>query len=72
MGNKKHITIALIGGLALVAGVAALFYTGFFAPGSLKSGSFETVVAHRGEVLSSTLATGVVEISRIKSLVVFK
>ncbi len=61
MGNKKHISIALIGGLALVAGVAALFYTGFFAPGSLKSGSFETVVAHRGEVLSSTLATGVVE-----------
>ena len=52
MGNKKHITIALIGGLALVAGVAALFYTGFFAPGSLKSGSFETVVAHRGQRFS--------------------
>ncbi len=61
MGNKKHISIALFGGLALVAVFAVMYYTGVFAPGSLKSGSFETVVAHRGEVLSSTLAAGVVE-----------
>lgn len=61
MGNKKHISIILLGGFVFIALLATVYFTGGFTPDSLKSGSFETVVAHRGEVLSSTMANGVVE-----------
>lgn len=61
MGAKKNISIVLIAAFALVALVAFLYFSGVFVPDSLKSGSFETVVVHRGDVISTTQASGIVE-----------
>lgn len=61
MGAKKNISIVLIAAFALVALVAVLYFSGVFVPDSLKSGSFETVVVHRGDVISTTQASGIVE-----------
>lgn len=61
MGNSKKLSIVLIAVIALIALSAIIYFSRIFAPGSIKSGSFETVVVHRGEVLSTTPASGVVE-----------
>lgn len=62
MGTKRTISIVLIF-IVVVTLLAVLLYlfTGILTPNSLKPGSFETAVVHRGDVISSTQATGVVE-----------
>lgn len=61
MGNTKKLSIVLIAVIALIALSAIIYFSRIFAHGSIKSGSFETVVVHRGDVLSTTAANGVVE-----------
>ncbi len=61
MGTKKNLSIALITVFALVALAVILYFSRIFVPDSLQSGTFETVVVHRGDIISSTQATGVVE-----------
>lgn len=61
MGNTKKLSIVLIAVIALITISAIIYFSRIFIPGSIKSGSFETVVVHRGEVLSTTPANGVVE-----------
>ena len=61
MGAKKNISIVVISAFVLIALVVILYLSGVFVPDTLKSGSFETVVVHRGNVISTTQATGIVE-----------
>jgi len=61
MGNTKKLSIVLIAVIAIIVLAAIIYFSRIFAPGSIKSGSFETVVVHRGEVLSTTPANAVVE-----------
>ncbi len=61
MGTKKNLSIALITVFALVALAVILYFSRIFVPDSLQSGTFETVVVHRGDIISTTQATGVVE-----------
>jgi HlyD family secretion protein len=62
MGTKKTISIVLISivGVTLLAIVIYIF-SGLLVPNSLKPGSFETALVHRGDVILTTQATGVVE-----------
>lgn len=61
MGNKKSLSIVLISVASLIVIAVIVYFSGLLVPNSLKSGSFEIVVAHRGEVLSTTQASGIVE-----------
>ncbi len=61
MGVKKNLSIALIAVFALIVFTAIVYFSGVFVPDSLQPGSFETVVVHRGDVISTTPATGIVE-----------
>ena len=61
MGTNKKLYIVLVVVIAIIAIVVILFYSGAFVPNSLKSGNIETVTVDRGEVISTTQATGVIE-----------
>jgi HlyD family secretion protein len=61
MGTKKSITIA-VAILAAISGIAAIVYfSGLLVPNTFKSGTFENVTVTRGEVISTTQATGIIE-----------
>lgn len=61
MGNTKKLSLVFIAIITVIALSTFIYFARIFVPGSIKSGSFETVVVHRGEVLSTTPASGVVE-----------
>lgn len=61
MGTNKKLYIALAVVISIIAFGVILFYSGIFGPGSIKSGKFETVTVDRGEVVSTTKATGIIE-----------
>jgi HlyD family secretion protein len=61
MGTKKILYIVLALVFAITAIGIILFYTGALVPNSFKSGNIETVTVDRGEVISTTKATGVIE-----------
>lgn len=61
MGNKKTLSIVLIASLVLAALAGAVYFSGILVPETLKIGDFETVTVDRGDVVSTTQATGVVE-----------
>ncbi len=61
MGTKKNLSIASVIIVALILLAVILYFSGVFVPDSLSSGSFDTVVVHRGDVISTTQASGVVE-----------
>ncbi len=61
MGTRKNLSIVFIAVFALIAITVILYFSGVFVPNTLKSGSFETTVVHRGNVISTTQATGIVE-----------
>lgn len=58
--HKKwsNVLIYVLSASALTA--AILYFSGVFVPDSLKAGKFNISIASRGEVLSSTLASGIV------------
>jgi HlyD family secretion protein len=61
MGTNKRLYIALVVVFAIIAIGVILFYSGVLVPNALKSGKFETVTVDRGEVISTTQATGIIE-----------
>lgn len=61
MGNKKTLSTALISAVVVIILAVIIYYSGVLMPKTLEGGSFETVVAQRGEVISTIQATGIVE-----------
>ena len=61
MGSKKNISLILIGVLALAVLAVVVYFSGILVPNALKSGNFETATVHRGNVISTTQASGIVE-----------
>jgi HlyD family secretion protein len=61
MGSNKKLYIASFVVIVIVATGAFFYFTGALVPGTIKSGNFETVTVDRGDVISTTQATGVIE-----------
>jgi HlyD family secretion protein len=61
MGTNKKLYIAVFVVIALITIGAALYFSGALVPSTIKSGNFETVKVDRGDVVSTTKATGIVE-----------
>lgn len=61
MGNKKKISIALIVILVFVVLVTFAYFSGIFIPNTIQLSNLKTVTVDRGDVISSTQATGIVE-----------
>jgi len=61
MGIKKNISITLVIVFSLITIGVILYFSGAIVPGKLKSGNFETVKVDRGDVVSTTQATGIIE-----------
>jgi HlyD family secretion protein len=61
MGTNKNLYIAVFVVISMIAIGAFLYFTGALVPSTIKSGNFETVKVSRGEVISTTQATGVIE-----------
>lgn len=61
MGNKKNITLFLISAIVIIAIGVIVYFSGLFVPSAIQTGTFSTVVATEGEVISTIDATGVVE-----------
>lgn len=61
MGTNRKLSIVLVVVIFVIAIGVILFYSEMFVPNSIKSGKFETVTVDRGEVISTTQATGIIE-----------
>jgi HlyD family secretion protein len=61
MGNNKNLYIAGFVVIVMIAIGAFLYFTGALVPGTIKSGNFETITVDRGDVISTTQATGIIE-----------
>ena len=61
MGINKNISITLVVAISLITIGVILYFSGILVPGSIKSGNFKTVKVDRGDVVSTTQATGVIE-----------
>lgn len=61
MGTNKNLYIVLVIVISIITIGAVLFFSGALVPGAIKSGNFETVTVDRGEVISTTQATGIIE-----------
>lgn len=61
MRNKKRLLILFIALFVIVVIATIINFTGILYPNTLKSGSFETITVQRGNVISTTLATGIIE-----------
>lgn len=61
MENKKKLSIAFLIIIALVLVSAVIYFSGILRPDSIRQDSFEIALVHRGDILSTTPATGVVE-----------
>lgn len=61
MGIKKNISIALAVVIAIIAIGVVVYFSGALELGKIKSGSFDTVTVDRGDVVSTTQATGIIE-----------
>ncbi len=61
MGTNKNLYIAAIVTISIIAVGIALYFSGAFVTGAIKSGNFETVTVDRGDVISTTQAAGIIE-----------
>jgi HlyD family secretion protein len=61
MGSQKRIKVFLVVAFVLIALTAVVYYSRLFVPNTVKPGSFTTVTVDRGQVISATDATGLVE-----------
>jgi len=61
MGIKKNISIALVVVISIIAIGIVVYFSGALEPGNIKSGNFNTVTVDRGDVVSTTQATGLIE-----------
>ena len=61
MGVNKKLSVALVVVISIIV-IGAIFYlSALYKTNALKSGKFETFTVDRGEVISTTRATGVIE-----------
>ena len=61
MGTNKNLYIAVFVVISIITLGTVLYFSGALVPGTIKSGNFETVTVDRGDVISTTQATGVIE-----------
>ena len=61
MRTNKNLYIAVVVVIAIITIGTVLYLSGALVPGAIKSGNFETVTVDRGEVISTTKATGIIE-----------
>jgi len=61
MRINKNLSIALVVVISIIAIGIIVYFSGVLVPNSLKTGKFETVTVDRGEVISTTQATGIIE-----------
>lgn len=61
MGTNRNLYIAVVIVIAIIAIGTVLFFSGALVPGAIKSGNFETITVDRGDVISTTKATGIIE-----------
>jgi HlyD family secretion protein len=61
MRINKNLSIALVVVISIIAIGVIVYFSGVLVPNSLKTGKFETVTVDRGEVISTTQATGIIE-----------
>ena len=61
MGTNKKIYIAVFVVIAIIAIGVLLYFSGALVSSTIKSGNFETVTVERGDVISTTQASGVIE-----------
>lgn len=61
MGTKKNLSLVLIVVISIVTIGVLLYFSGIINTNNLKSGSAKTVKVDRGEVISTTKATGIIE-----------
>lgn len=61
MGINKNLSIALVVVFSIIVIGVIVYFSGVFATNALKTGKFETVTVDRGDVISTTQATGIIE-----------
>jgi len=61
MGTNKNLSIALVVVISIIAIGVIVYFSGVLDSGTIKSGDFETITVDRGEVISTTQATGIIE-----------
>ncbi len=61
MGTNKNLYIAVVVVVSIITIGTVLYFSGALVPGAIKSGNFETVTIDRGDVISTTHATGIIE-----------
>ncbi len=61
MGSNKNLYITVVVVILIITIGALLYFSGALIPGAIKSGKFETVTVDRGDVISTTQATGIIE-----------
>ncbi len=61
METRKRLSIAFVILISVIAVGAVFYFTVIHVRNKIKSGNFETVVVDRGDVISTTEATGVIE-----------
>ena len=61
MGTKRNVSLVLIVIIALVSIIAIFYFSGLIAIKDFKSGETVSAIVDRGEVVSSTQATGIIE-----------
>lgn len=61
MGVQKNVSVILLTVILIVVLAAVAYFSGTFTPNALKSSSIETVMVDKGDVISTTEATGIIE-----------
>ena len=61
MRGKKTVTGLIITFISLLIIASIVYYSRLFVPNTLKAGNYSTETVQRGQVVSATIATGVVE-----------
>ena len=61
METRKRLSIISAFVIFFIAAVAIFYYSVVHIPNRIKSGNFETVTVDRGDVISTTQATGIIE-----------
>ncbi len=61
METRKKLSIAVLIVVSVIAAGIVLYYSGALVPKTIKTGNFETLTVDRGNVVSTTQATGVIE-----------
>ncbi len=61
MGTNKNLYITVVVVILIITTGTLLYFSGALVSRAIKSGNFETVTVDRGDVISTTQATGIIE-----------